>query len=42
MAENDINFYTIDGISIGKEIGLGAASTPFCNPLLQIGQHHPH
>ncbi len=23
IAENDINFYTIDGISIGKEIGLG-------------------
>ena len=24
MAENDIKFYTIDGISIGKEIGLGS------------------
>lgn len=23
LAENDINFYTIDGIKIGKEIGLG-------------------
>ena len=23
FAENDIKFYTIDGISIGKEIGLG-------------------
>ena len=23
IAENDINFYTIDGIKLGKEIGLG-------------------
>ncbi len=23
IAENDIKFYTIDGIKIGKEIGLG-------------------
>ena len=24
IAENDINFYTIDGIKLGKEIGLGS------------------
>jgi pyruvate-ferredoxin/flavodoxin oxidoreductase len=32
MADNDIKFYTIDGVSIGREIGLGDASTPSCSP----------
>ena len=32
IADNDINLYTIDGIKIGKEIGLGAASIPFSRP----------
>ena len=33
IAENDIKFYTIDGIKIGKEIGLGGrinTSTSVC------------
>ena len=41
IADNNIKFYTIDGVKIGKEIGLG---TPYQHRsavrFLQAGQHH--
>ena len=42
IAENNINFYTIDGVKLGKEIGLGQPhqhDSPV--RLLQHRQHHP-
>ena len=41
MADNDIKFYTIDGVKIGKEIGLGSTNQ-HCSAvcILQTGQHH--
>ena len=43
IAENNIKFYTIDGVKIGKEIGLGSENQ-HCSAvcILQAGQHHPY
>ena len=41
IAENDIKFYTIDGIKIGKEIGLGGRiNTVLAVCILCTFQHH--
>ena len=42
IAEHNINFYTIDGIKIGKEIGLGGRiNTILQSAFFKICRHHP-